>query len=144
MFEHVGEKYWPTYFQKIKSSLKPQGKAVIQSITVDDKVFDETHGKTGFIEHYIFPGGMLPSKRRFCEEAAKQGLKVMEVFSFGDNYALTLRHWLERFEQQVRKIKSMGYDDSFIRLWRFYLSACIACFISKRSDVMQVELINPE
>jgi len=140
MFEHVGERYWPVYFRTLKERLKPGGTAMVQTITLDDKLFESLHGTTGFIEAYIFPGGMLPSKSRFKKAAEAAGLYCKEVFSFGGDYAITLRHWLAAFEANKLSVKAMGYDERFIRMWRFYLTSCIASFESGRTDVMQVEL----
>jgi cyclopropane-fatty-acyl-phospholipid synthase len=140
MFEHVGRRYWPAYFHSIRNLLSPRGTAMIQSITLDDDLFERLDNTTGFIEKYIFPGGFLPSKRRFCEAAAESGLAVRELYPFGQDYARTLTCWLERFESTVGIVKSMGYDDKFIRMWRFYLASCIAAFTSNRTDVVQAEV----
>jgi len=140
MFEHVGEKYWPVYFDTVKNHLKPDGKAMIQTITLDDYLFESLQGKSGFMEQVIFPGGMLPSKSRFYAAAEHAGLQCREIYAFGQDYARTTSIWLSRFEEQKQTIKSMGYDETFIRLWRFYLSCCIASFTSHRTDVMQAEL----
>lgn len=140
MFEHVGEKYWPVYFDIIRKRLKPGGKAMVQSITIDDEVFERTHGKQGFIETYIFPGGMLPSKSRFRACAERAGLNCKEMFAFGQDYALTVRRWSANFEAHKEQIRALGYDESFMRMWRFYLACCIAAFETKRTDVMQAEL----
>jgi cyclopropane-fatty-acyl-phospholipid synthase len=140
MFEHVGEKYWPTFFRAIKHHLKVGGKAMIQTITLDDALFEETRGMTGFIEHYVFPGGMLPSKTRFRQYAEKAGLECREMFTFGQDYQQTLTHWLRRFEASIEKIRALEYKEDFIRMWRFYLASCIAAFATKRTDVMQVEI----
>ena len=140
MFEAVGERYWPTYFSKVKELLAHDGKAVIQSITMNEKDFPRYRKGGDFIRSYIFPGGMLPSVARFNEEASKAGLIASNHFSFGQDYAKTLEEWLVRFEAQKKQVKALGFDDGFIRLWRFYLAACIAGFRTGRTDVMQVEL----
>lgn len=140
MFEHVGETYWPTYFQTIKERLRPGGKAMIQTITIDDDVFMRTHGKNGFIETYIFPGGELPSRRVFREAAQRAGLDCQEMFTFGRDYSITLSKWMERFNARERSVRALGYDTMFIRMWRMYLSCCIASFDTGRCDVMQAEL----
>jgi len=140
MFEHVGERYWPIYFSMIRNLLKPGGKAMVQTITLDDQLFEKLGNTTGFIEKYIFPGGMLPSKKRFRQEAEKAGLNCKEFFAFGKDYARTLNCWLERFEAKLPEVKALGYDERFIRIWKFYLSSCIASFASERTDVMQAEL----
>jgi cyclopropane-fatty-acyl-phospholipid synthase len=142
MFEHVGEEYWPIYFRTVKNHLKPGGKAMIQCITLDDHLFEKLHGTYGFIEEYIFPGGMLPSKARFRKAAMQAGFACNEMFGFGLDYAITLRHWAARFEAQKPIVRKMGYDEQFLRLWDFYLASCIASFESRRTDVMQAELTN--
>lgn len=140
MFEAVGEQYWHQYFTSISSALKPKGRAVIQTITIDDDHF-ETYRKTpDFIQLYIFPGGMLPSKKRFIEEAEKAGLRVVDDFRFGQDYARTLQEWLNRFDETKEEVLRLGFDETFIKLWRFYLSYCIAGFTTKRTDVHQFTL----
>lgn len=140
MFEAVGEKYWQTYFDKIGSLMKKGGRAVIQTITIDDSRFEAYRRGSDFIRSFIFPGGMLPGPSRFAAEAAKAGLQVTDRFDFGLDYARTMEHWLATFDAQAPAIRDLGYDDGFIRLWRFYLAACIAGFRTGRTDVMQVEL----
>ena len=140
MFEAVGEKYWQTYFRKIGSLLNENGKAVIQTITMNDMDFPRYRRGGDFIRSFIFPGGMLPSPSRFRAEVLKSGLKSGNAFYFGQDYARTLEHWLNDFDEKRDEVKALGFDDGFIRLWRFYLAACIAGFRTGRTDVMQVEL----
>lgn len=142
MFEAVGERYWQTYFQKISSLLKSKGKAVIQTITINDKDFDRYRKNADFIRSYIFPGGMLPGASRFSLEAEKSSLKTQNEYFFGQDYARTLEHWLQNFEEKNDQVKRLGFDDGFIRLWRFYLGACIAGFKTGHTNVMQVELVH--
>lgn len=140
MFEAVGERYWATYFSKIKELLSDNGKAVIQTITMNEKDFPQYRRGGDFIRSFIFPGGMLPSPKRFKEEAAKAGLIANNDFYFGQDYAKTLEIWLNTFEQKRSEIGALGFDDGFIRLWRFYLAGCIAGFRTERTNVMQIEL----
>lgn len=140
MFEAVGEKYWQTYFNKVGSLLKKNGKAVIQTITINDNLFDKYRRSGDMIRSFIFPGGMLPSPTRFKQEAFKAGLMATNQFDFGLDYALTLKYWLKAFEAKESQIKDLGFDDGFIRLWRFYLASCIAGFQTGRANVMQIEL----
>lgn len=140
MFEAVGERYWPQYFRMLSEKLKRGGKAVIQTITIADEHFEGYRTRSDFIRHYVFPGGMLPSAKRFEEEAAKAGLKTNDVYSFGQDYAKTLREWLVRFEARREEILSMGYSEAFIRNWRFYMHICAAAFAVNRTNVIQVEL----
>lgn len=140
MFEAVGEQYWPTYFAKMQSLLEAKGKAVVQTITMGEPYFDAYRKGGDMIRSFIFPGGMLPSPGRFTQEAAKAGLQVTDRFAFGADYARTLKQWLENFEAKLPQIRTLGFDEPFIRLWRFYLAVCIAGFATGRTDVMQMEL----
>lgn len=140
MFEAVGMRYWRDYFATIRKNLKHGGSAVVQTITVRDEDFDDYRGRSDFIRHYVFPGGMLPSVKTFREYAAKEGLVTREVFAFGQDYARTLREWLVRFDAAREQILGMGYSEGFIRNWRFYLAICAAAFSIGRTDVVQVEL----
>lgn len=140
MFEHVGARYWDGYFKTIAHHLKPGGTAVVQSITVDEAVFEKNGGRQGFIEVYIFPGGKLPSKTSLRQTIHKAGLTCTELFAFGQDYALTLQHWLANFDARQADISQLGYEPAFIRMWRFYLAASIASFVSRRTDVVQVTI----
>jgi cyclopropane-fatty-acyl-phospholipid synthase len=140
MFEAVGEKYWSTYFSKLKSLLAAGGKAEIQTITIHDKYFNAYRKGGDAIRTFIFPGGMLPTANRFEEESKKAGLTLTDKFAFGQDYARTLEHWLERFDANLPKVRTLGFDEKFIRMWRFYLTSCIASFRVGRTNVMQMEL----
>ncbi|PIR33523.1 MAG: cyclopropane-fatty-acyl-phospholipid synthase [Alphaproteobacteria bacterium CG11_big_fil_rev_8_21_14_0_20_44_7] len=140
MFEAVGEKYWDTYFQKISSCLKPKGKALIQTITVDDKYFESYRSGGDMIRSFIFPGGMLPSKEKFKHHANKANLKITDNYAFGKDYAKTLRHWLYSFNSKEKELDAMGFDNKFRRIWRLYLATCAASFEVGRTDVVQMEL----
>jgi cyclopropane-fatty-acyl-phospholipid synthase len=140
MFEAVGEKYWPVYFDKMKSLLQQKGKAVVQTITIDEPHFNR-YRKTGdMIRSFIFPGGMLPSLSSFKMQATNSNLHVDNVYEFGQDYATTLKCWLNSFEDSLPKLKSLKFDEKFIRLWRFYLSASIASFSVGRTNVIQAEI----
>ncbi len=140
MFEAVGEKFWPTYFSKMNSLLDQKGQAVVQTITIGEQYFERYRKGGDMIRTYIFPGGMLPSVERFKQEAGKADLQITDKFSFGKDYAETLRRWLTSFEQKLPEVRSLGFDEPFICIWRFYLAACIASFSVGRTDVVQLEL----
>jgi cyclopropane-fatty-acyl-phospholipid synthase len=141
MFEAVGEQYWPAYFRAVAERLKSGGRAVVQTITIRDDLFREYRLRSDFIRHYVFPGGMLPSLQRFCEEAERAGLKAVDAFAFGKDYARTLREWSRRMHAAAPDIEAMGYDDRFLRNWQYYLNICAAAFQVGRTDVVQVELV---
>ena len=140
MFEAVGEKYWPTYFNKIHDVLAAGGQAGLQIITIKDELFADYRSRADFIQKYIFPGGMLPSEKRLREETDKAGLEWRNIARFGQNYADTLVQWSERFQGAWDEIKPLGFDERFRRLWQFYLSYCEAGFRTERTNVIQLGL----
>ena len=142
MFEAVGEHYWPQYFATVAERLKQGGRAVIQTITIRDDLFADYRSRSDFIRHYVFPGGMLPSLARFKDEAERAGLKFAGAFSFGKDYARTLREWSERMQEKSSEIMALGHDQRFLRNWQFYLGICAAAFNVERTNVVQVELVN--
>ena len=144
MFEAVGEQYWNDYFQTLHRCLKPGARAVIQTITIDEPLFERYRQSTDFIQQYIFPGGMLPSKTAFRERAIAAGLHVQEAFCFGQDYSRTLAEWAKTFDARSQEIEALGFKESFQRMWRFYLSYCEAGFAEGNLDVVQFTLARPE
>ncbi|RAK68852.1 SAM-dependent methyltransferase [Phenylobacterium kunshanense] len=141
MFEAVGERYWPTYFGKVRESLKPGGQAGLQIITIRDEYFEHYKRTPDFIQKYIFPGGMLPSEERLKAVTDKAGLNWGPISRFGVCYADTLAEWARRFEAAWDDITHLGFDERFRKLWRFYLSYCEAGFRTARTDVVQLSLV---
>ena len=144
MFEAVGEKYWPIYFNTVKQCLKPGKQATLQIITIQDARWEVYRKSVDFIQKYIFPGGMLPSPTVLRQEVAKAGLSVQHSIEFGKSYSQTLRRWFEVFNNQWDTISDMGFDDRFRRMWNFYLTSCAATFESGNCDVTQITLQKPE
>ena len=144
MFEAVGEKYWPIYFNKVKQCLKPGKQATLQIITIQDARWEVYRKGVDFIQKYIFPGGMLPSPTVLRQEVAKAGLNVQHSIEFGKSYSQTLRRWFEVFNDQWDTISAMGFDDRFRRMWNFYLTSCAATFESGNCDVTQITLQKPK
>jgi cyclopropane-fatty-acyl-phospholipid synthase len=143
MVEAVGREYWPTYFQAVARLLKPGGRACIQTITIDDALFDRYLKSTDFIQQYIFPGGCLPSPSAFREQAFAAGLEVVDEFAFGQDYARTLALWREQFVAEHSRVLALGFDQRFVRIWTFYLAYCEAAFAERNTDVMQYTLRKP-
>ena len=144
MFEAVGEKYWPVYFDKIKQCLKPGKQATLQIITIQDARWEVYRKSVDFIQKYIFPGGMLPSPSVLRKEVHKAGLSVQHSIEFGKSYSQTLRRWFEVFNNKWDNINAMGFDDRFRRMWNFYLTSCAATFESGNCDVTQITLQKPD
>ena len=140
MFEAVGESHWRGYFDQVRRALKPNGKAVIQVITIDEARFEHYQNHPDFIQRYVFPGGMLPSPERFIASAQQQGLALKQQLDFGQDYAHTLRLWRHDFNQAWNLISQQGFDEPFRRLWLYYLAYCEAGFMEGSIDVSLFEL----
>ncbi|MBU3613402.1 class I SAM-dependent methyltransferase [Polynucleobacter sp. Latsch14-2] len=140
MFEAVGEKHWAEYFQTIAARLKRGGKACIQTIVIAEELFERYRHNTDFIQQYVFPGGMLPSRTSFRAYAERAGLNVETEFAFGHDYSRTLCLWRDSFNQKLHEISQLGFDEAFIRLWNFYLMYCAAGFSERNIDVVQFTL----
>lgn len=144
MFEAVGHEYWRNYFQVLRDCLKPGGYACLQSITLREDLFARYLHSTDFIQQFIFPGGLLPSVTAFEQEAQRAGLTVEKKMRFGKDYAETLRRWRQAFEQRLDEVRSLGFDERFVRIWRFYLAYCEAAFDTGNTDVVQFTLRRPD
>ena len=135
MIEAVGEAYWPTYFATLRERLKPGGVAVLQAITIADEHFESYRRGADFIQHCIFPGGMLPSPGVLQAQAERAGFEIEHTQLFGPSYALTLAEWRRRFLAEWPAIEPLGFDAAFKRLWTYYLGYCEAGFRAGRVDV---------
>ena len=140
MIEAVGQQFWPEYFQTVARLLKPGGHACIQSIVIADELFERYVDSTDFIQQYIFPGGCLPCPREFRVQAHAAGFDIVDEFSFGQDYAHTLKLWRDDFLAQESRVLQLGFDKRFIRIWEFYLAYCEAAFAQANTDVMQFTL----
>ena len=140
MVEAVGREYWPTYFQTVARLLKPGGRACVQSIVIDDALFDRYVASTDFIQQFIFPGGCLPCPREFRAQAQAAGLEVVDEYAFGRDYAETLRRWRDAFMAQRNAVLAQGFDARFLLIWEFYLAYCEAAFDEGNTDVVQFTL----
>lgn len=143
MFEAVGEKYWPTYFDAVHARLKPGARATLQIITIADELFPVYRKSVDFVQKYIFPGGMLPSPSALRQQARRAGLNEVTSIEFGQGYSDTLRQWYETFNDTWDQIEPLGFDDRFRRMWNFYLTSCAATFQTGINDVTQITLSRP-
>ena len=142
MIEAVGEKYLNKYFETIKKSLNKNGSAAIQGITIRDDLFERYRSSEDFIQKYIFPGGFLPSLSFMKSLTKKNNLGLLKVNSYSDDYAKTLAIWRENFLKAWTNIAPLGFDETFKRMWEFYLSYCEAGFKSKNIDLIQFSMSN--
>ncbi|MBI1365250.1 MAG: methyltransferase domain-containing protein [Alphaproteobacteria bacterium] len=135
MMEAVGEAYWPAYFKTLYDRLKAGGIAVLQVITIDEARFQAYRRSADFIQRYIFPGGMLPTKTIIGAQGAIAGLRLISTQSFGASYALTLAEWRKRFLAAWPDIAKLGFSERFRRLWIYYFCYCEAGFRAASVDV---------
>ncbi len=143
MFEAVGEKYWPVYFETLRARLKPGRQATLQIITVEDHHFETYRNDVDFIQKYIFPGGMLPSQSALQAQADRAGLIVKSTIDFAESYSLTLRRWHDSFNEKWNRVAKLGFDDRFRRMWNFYLTSCAGAFHAGNCNVVQITIARP-
>ena len=142
MVEAVGQAYWPAYCDTLLRVLKPGGRAAIQYISIADDVFERYASSVDFIQRYVFPGGMLLSESRFRALCEARGLAWTDHHAFGIDYAQTLRHWRERFDNADKAGRlPERLDARFRDLWRYYLMYCEGGFRGRGIDVAQVTLV---
>lgn len=137
MMEAVGEVFWDTYFAQLNRNLKPGGKLALQVITIDEAIFPLYRETPDFIQLYVFPGGMLPTRTHLLELGERHGLTPDVQSPYGAHYAATCDSWLERVNAHAEELLQLGYDKAFLRRWRFYLAYCIAGFRIGSIDVVQ-------
>ncbi len=143
MFEAVGQRYWPVYFQTLRERLRPGRAASLQIITVPDRRWETYSNSIDFIQKYIFPGGMLPAPHRLTEEIERAGLEEGDSLSIAKSYSITLRRWFDRFNAQWDHIALQGFDDRFRRMWNLYLTGCAGAFEYGMCDVVQLTIRKP-
>jgi cyclopropane-fatty-acyl-phospholipid synthase len=141
MIEAVGETYWPIYFDQIARCVRRGGRVAIQAITTRDENFAHYRRRADFIQTYIFPGGMLPCRSALREHAHRVGLKWLQDDGFALDYARTLGEWRKKFLAAWPRIRTMGFDERFRRLWVFYLASCEGSFRARGIDVLQIALV---
>jgi len=144
MVEAIGHQYLETYLAKCASLLKPDGLALIQAITIEDHRYRQALGSVDFIKRFIFPGSFIPSVSALTGAAAKASdLRLVNLEDIGPSYALTLRHWRQRFLSRLDEVRRQGYDERFIRMWEFYLCYCEGGFIERSIGDVHLLLARP-
>jgi len=138
MIEAIGHQYLDTYFAKINHLLKPEGKALIQAIVIDDAQYKDALKRVDYIKRYIFPGGFMPCYSVIAQSASSNRLMLEDLYDMGLSYAQTLRDWRKRFYGQIETITSQGYDKAFQRMWEFYLCYCEGAFDERATSVGQI------
>ncbi len=143
MIEAVGDEFLPEYFECIDRLLKDDGVTTIQAITSPDARYESFRDGVDFIQKHIFPGSLLPSVRKMSDSCRNTQLQLVNLRDIGPHYAKTLRIWREKFFASVEDVKKLGFDDTFVRKWDYYLSYCEAAFIERNISDVQVTYIKP-
>lgn len=144
MIEAVGHQYFDTYFQTCSRLLKPDGMLLVQAITIADQQYERYKRAVDFIQHYIFPGGGLPAVATLTASMARvTDLRLFHLEDIGPHYAATLRHWRERFLANLDKVRGLGFSESFIRMWEFYLCYCEGGFTERAIGTVQMLFTKP-
>ena len=139
MFEAVGKEYFDIFFKKCQELLKPSGVLVLQVITMPDQRYLSYSKGTDFIQKYIFPGGHLPSVGKILNITTKHtNLNLNHMEEFTEDYAKTLNVWHENFKNNIEKVKELGFDEYFIRMWEMYLCYCEAAFLTRNINLVQL------
>ena len=141
MIEAVGEQFLDTYFRQCCRLLKPDGMMALQAITITDNRYDQYRRSVDFIQQYVFPGGFLPSFSALGKSWRRAtDFRPIRLDEFSPHYAETLRRWRRRFWENIESIRSLGFDEQFIRTWNYYLCYCEAAFEERLTSVSQIFL----
>ena len=144
MIEAVGHQFYDTYFSALSRLLKPHGKAVIQAITMTDQRYEQARDSVDFIKRYIFPGGCLPSLTVISDALSRMtDMQMSHLRDITRDYADTLSEWHEGFLDKLDTVREMGFDDRFIRMWRYYLSYCEGGFRERIIGTYQITMTKP-
>jgi len=144
MIEAVGHEFHDTFFKKCQDLLKPDGQMLIQAINIADQHYRSYKKNVDFINRYIFPGGCLTSITAMSETLTRvTDMRMLNLEDIGPHYALTLKHWRERFFAKIDDIRGLGFSDEFIRMWHYYLCYCEGAFIERAIGVVQLHGIRP-
>ncbi len=145
MIEAVGHDWMDTYFAKLSSLLKPDGLGLVQAITIADQRYEQALESVDFIQRYIFPGGFLPSVASIADRVARcTDMEIVHLDDIGLHYAQTLKQWRERFFANIDQVRAQGYDETFVRMWDYYLCYCEGGFRERVIGTRQVLMAKPK
>jgi cyclopropane-fatty-acyl-phospholipid synthase len=144
MIEAIGHQYYHTYFKRCSELLTPRGAMLLQAITIADQRYEQARRSVDFIQRYIFPGSCIPSVSALTSSIARASdLRVFDLADIGPHYATTLAHWRQNFRANLPRIRALGYDENFIRMWEYYLCYCEGGFAERVLGDVQMLLVKP-
>ena len=145
MIEAVGHAYYDSYFRQCSDLLKSDGQMLLQAITIADHRYEAARTSVDFIQRYIFPGSCIPSVSAISASVARvTDLRLHQLEDIGPHYATTLRCWLVAFQANIERVRALGYSESFVRMWEFYLCYCEAGFIERAISDVHMLLVKPQ
>jgi cyclopropane-fatty-acyl-phospholipid synthase len=144
MIEAIGHSWYDTYFARCSKLLKPEGSMLLQAITIPDQRFDRARRSVDFIQRYIFPGSCIPSVAALTKSIARASdLRILDLEDIGPHYATTLAHWRANFRANLPRVRALGYDEEFIRMWEYYLCYCEGGFAERALGDVLMLLVKP-
>ncbi|HEY2346225.1 MAG TPA: cyclopropane-fatty-acyl-phospholipid synthase family protein [Xanthomonadaceae bacterium] len=144
MIEAIGHQYLDTYFAQCAALLKPDGLALVQAITIEDSRYEQALRSVDFIKRHVFPGSFIPCVSAMLGASARSSdLRLFGLEDIGPSYALTLRHWRQRFLSRLDEVRALGYDERFVRMWEYYLCYCEGGFIERSIGTVQMLFAKP-
>jgi cyclopropane-fatty-acyl-phospholipid synthase len=144
MIEAVGKEFLPTFFKKCSSLLKNQGVMLLQAITINDQRLESYSKNVDFIQKHIFPGGYLPSQLLINQHLKRYtDLMIRDLHDIGLDYAKTLQDWHHRLLENKEVLAHEGYDERFMKMWRYYFSYCEGGFLERTISTVQLVISKP-
>jgi cyclopropane-fatty-acyl-phospholipid synthase len=145
MIEAVGHQFYDAYFSKCGQLLKPDGLMLLQAITIADQQFESAKRSVDFIQRYIFPGSCIPSITAMVRSITQSSdMRLVDLTDIGPHYATTLRKWRENVADNTIRLKELGYNNQFLRMWEFYLCYCEGGFIERAIGDAHMLLAKPD
>ncbi len=145
MIEAVGHQYYETYFRKCSELLKPDGMMLLQAIVIEDHRYEQAKRSVDFIKHFVFPGSCIPSIGALCSAVARStNLRLNDLEDIGVHYVSTLRAWRQRLRANAERIRALGFPESFLRMWEFYLCYCEGGFAERSISDVHMQFVKPQ
>lgn len=145
MIEAVGHRFLDSFFGQCSRLLEPDGTMVIQAIVMPERGYSEYLRSVDFIQRHVFPGGCVPSLGAMLDSVARAtDMRFVHAEDFAPHYAETLRRWRQAFHERIDDVRQLGYSETFLRLWHYYLCYCEAAFEERYIGVVQVQFDKPE
>ncbi|MEO5510950.1 MAG: class I SAM-dependent methyltransferase [Longimicrobiales bacterium] len=138
MIEAVGHEHYDGFFAQCSALVKPDGRAVIQAITIREELYDSARCEVDFIKRHIFPGCCIPSREVLAKTARRNNLHILQADEIGLHYAETLHRWRDNLRAKADRVQALGFDQRFQRMWDFYFCYCEGGFLEGAIGTAQI------